>query len=471
VITLAANSSLILSCTKKNIKQNTKQNSKSFFKFNLSSEIKSTDPLLSRGSEKRYMTYNIHRGLYYYNKEDDLTPHGAKSCISKNNYTTWICKLKKLKYHDSNLITSEDYINTFNLIKEKKEVGLESVKNIKDVFSKDTYTLNFVLKKPNPNFLHKLTNLNLVPRQKESYLSKKHKTNSYSGPYFIKDVTTSRVLLLPNSNFKTGRKIKRPKVMGLFIDSPTTALNLYEKNEIDFLRYLETSYFKAYKNNGAFLSKNYKLDGVFLNPKLSLEFRKFLAHSLKYQDLKKVFSSKSLPGCVELSNKNFNFTNPICYKYKKGITFKKRKDSQSTIKIHIPNIGRNDHIRLSEWLKGQWEQNSDVNFVIEQVEIKTYYQKANQNKYDIYRRSLPLEELHCLHAKNKILETSEFKATGLSTALSCSDFYISALNEYLWIPLGLVHNVHINAKKFDGYYINSLDHFGLENLKRIMDDE
>ncbi len=491
MITVVVTSLTPLSCSKK--KSTNINKTDTYFKFNLSSEIKSTDPLLSRGTEKRYLTYNLHRGLYYYNKNDELTPHGANFCTSKKNDTTWVCKLKKLKYHNSNLITAKDYVNTFKLIKEEQNEGLDSIKNIKHIHSKSAYILVYTLKVPNPKFLHRLTDLNLVPRPTNKYLSNEYKKNSYSGPYYANHITKSRALLLPNPNFET-RIIKRPGIMGVFIDSPTTALNLYEKNEIDFLRYLETSFFKAYQNKGAFLSKHYKLDGLFLSPKLDLNFRKFLVHSLKYKELKKIFSSKSLPGCLELSNKNFKLKAPLCYKYKKDMHFEKRKirkenlksdnlsissqkstaelmEANSAIKIHVPNIGRNDHVRLSEWLKGQWEEKSDLSFEIEQVELKTFYERANQNKYNIYRKSLPLEELNCLHAKNKISKTNEFKNLKPSKDLSCSEFFITVLNEYLWIPLGLVHNVHINAKHFEGYYINGLDQFGLENLERIQDDE
>ena len=159
-----------------------------------------------------------------------------------------------------------------------------------------------------------------------------------------------------------------------------------------------------------------------------------------------------MPGCLQLFKLKLN-----CFK------FSPQSSVQKSLTISVPSISQKDHVRLAEWLKSEWQEHLNLKTEIQQIETKIFYQKANNGELDIYRRSIPLTELHCDHAKDTLLKLPEFK--GLSYK-SCSDFFQKALQSYLWIPLGLVHLSHLHNDKFEGYYINLLDQFGLENLKR-----
>ena len=180
----------------------------------------------------------------------------------------WTCELKKLQYHNGKDISARDYINTINTIKKLKEESLEVLNNIKNVSSK-SYEIKFILKKPNKNFLHLLANMNLTPREEEKTYPLKDQ-QSFSGPFFVASLNESKVILKPNKHYSP--PVNEIQVEGVFVDEATTSLNLFETNRLDFLRYLETSYFPQYKN--ALLSPNLKLDGLFFNPKLSLSLRK-----------------------------------------------------------------------------------------------------------------------------------------------------------------------------------------------------
>jgi MarR-like DNA-binding transcriptional regulator SgrR of sgrS sRNA len=458
IITIVTTLSL-LSCTKKESSLKTKNNLNTF-SFNLPREVKDLDPLLVRGINQRYVLFNIHRGLFYYNQDNKLTPHGAKECTAKNNYKSWTCQLEELFYHNQKKITSQDYINTYETIKTLNEESLSSIDNINSINSDSDYKLTFQLNSPNPNFLHQLTSLNLAPRESVKVYTKEDKDISFSGPYYVEHLNESEILLKPNSNYKN--LISRVSVKGLFVDESTTSLSLYETKRIDFLRYLETSLYPKYKDK-AFLSPHVKLDGLFFNPKIPIEVRKALTHSLKFEELKRIFSSEGLPGCLQLTNTIFDNLKPMCYTFKNG---KARLNYAEKLKISVPAISQKDHVRLAEWLKSEWEKHLSFNADIEQIEPKIFYQKANAGELEIYRRSVPLNELHCDHAKKTLLDLPEFKNHSFKNKEDCKAFFKEAFDLYLWIPLGLVHLPHLHSQKFEGYYVNLLDQFGLENLKR-----
>ena len=461
IITTATPLSLS-SCTKKNKSSYTKETNT--FSFNLPREIKNFDPLLVRGINQRYILFNIHRGLFYYNKNNKLTAHGAKACNPSKNFKIWTCELKKLKYHDKKEITAQDYINTFELIKENKEENQSSIKNIESMSLKSPLAITFKLKKYNQNFLHQLTNINLSPREEKKLYAVNDKSLSYSGPYSVNRLTESEILLTPNKEFQ--KNPTQIQVKGVFVDDSTTALNLYETKKIDFLRYLETSFLNKYENK-ILLSPHIKLDGIFLNSKIPLELRKKLTHSLEFKNLKIIFGSKGMPGCLELTHQSFNILNSSkCLVFNPDL--KENLNNHRSLKISVPSINQKDHVRLAEWLKNEWKNHLEFKTEIEQIEAKIFYQKANAGEFSIYRRSVPLSELHCNHAKETLLTLPEFKNSGMRKIKKCSDFFKKALDSYLWIPLGLVHIPHLHASDYKGYYINALDQFGLENLERAL---
>lgn len=477
------------SCTKKpttEIKDN--YHSKAF-KFNLSRELKSFDPLLVRGINQRYLLFNLHRGLYYYNRDNLLTAYGAKKCTFSGSNTEIKCELSNKKYHNGKKIKAQDYVNTFNQIKALNEDSLVSIKNIKNLEAKGDKLLYFILKKPDDQFLHSLTNLNLTPRVEDKIYSNSDKLMNFSGPYYVKDETKTRLYLeknkhyykkptvnnkslLNDENIAKGKSFSKGSipVVAVYIDDPSAALNLYNQNEIDFLRYLDTSLVQAYKSK-VLLSPLAKLDGIFLNPdRLDVDLRKDLMSSLNFLELKKIFNSKGLPGCIPLTQRFFNQNPKPCLKFSTQ-NKKKYKDYDKKLTITIPSLKQPYHVVMAEWAQKQWEKHLGLKVDIEQIEIGQFYDKIkeknkDQNKLSIYRKSLTLDNLTCKNAIETLKSQPEFKNTSFTAILDCSSFFKEVLKTHQWIPLGVVHIPHLHANDFKGYYINELDQFGLEDLKR-----
>ena len=254
---------------------NSNSNQPPTFKFNLPREIHSLDPLLLRGTAKRYALFNLHRGLFYYDKDSKLKNFGAESCNWKNELKLQ-CRLANKKWSNGKPVLAEHYVYSYNQILKLKDESLSFVKNIKGIKTLDSKNLIFELKKENKAFAHKLTDLAFSPRNQDR-LFQKIEGQLFSGPYKVTKLNESFLDLNPNIFFDDH---KRPSARGVFVDDPNAALNMYNAYKLDFLRYLESSLIHSYDN--VYMAPFAKMDGLFIKPSktYSLDFRKALILAL-----------------------------------------------------------------------------------------------------------------------------------------------------------------------------------------------
>jgi ABC-type oligopeptide transport system substrate-binding subunit len=439
------------------------------FKFNLPREIHSLDPLLLRGTAKTYVLYNLHRGLFYYNSDNKLIAHGAKEC-------SWIdqlkikCSLQKKKWSDGSLIEAKHYLNTFELIQSQNEESSTARTNIENITTDGNF-LVFQLKNKSKDFKHELADIYLTPR-KEKKLYNEPIDQVFSGPYKLDKINKSYISLVNNSHYDD---LNRPKIKGVFIDDPSAALNMYQAGKIDFLRYLETSNVTKYPDR--YMTPIARLDGVFFNNKYlkDINLRRALFLSLNYKDLQKIFSSPTKPGCTSLPSDFFDQPIP-CYKYNPKLAklyFSKVVKKPTELEIFIPSISSDEHRKLAQWAIENWKKVLGVYTKITQVEIGTFYESVRQEKYSIYRKSVPLKNLTCNEAIETIKTQPEFKPILESIGddyLNCTDFFMKIFKDYTWLPLGMPYYSHLHSEEYEGYYINMLGQFGLEKLKKRVND-
>ncbi len=439
------------------------------FKFNLPREIHALDPLLLRGTAKRFVLFNIHRGLFYYNKDNKLTAHGAKSCKWLTELSLH-CSLNTKKWSDGSPITANHYLNTYKMIKSEKEESGEFLTNIKNLeaYGKD---LVFTLKKKNLEFKHELTHVYFSPR-KEAKLYPKLKNQLFSGPYKVLSLNQSKIELVNNEHYNS---VHRPAVTGVFIDDPSAALNMHSVGELDFLRYLETSNIPKYPNR--YMAPFARLDGIFFNPNHieDVNFRKALFYSLDYKGLQKIFHSPSKPGCISLPSFFFSESLP-CYNQNIELAktyLKKVVKVPAVVRLYIPNMSANEHQKLALWAREGWSKSLGVDVRIEQMEAGVFYENIRLNKLSIYRKAVSLKNLTCSDAIQTVETQPEFKSFQTDSKLNCTNFFKSILKQHIWLPLGLPSFAHLHAKDYSGYYINMLGQFGLENLenKKRLDNE
>lgn len=459
-VSLSLISLLFVSCSQKN----SSKDALNTFKFNLPREISSVDPLLLRGTAKRFILFNIHRGLYFYNKKNELIPHGAAACEwSGSRMLT--CKLSDKKWSDGSPINSKDYLNTYKLIKSQKEESSELLHNLKELELKNNSTLVFHLNNPEKDFIHRLADVQWSPRKKEKLYLKKT-WGVYSGPYKVLEMSEAFVRLGNNEFYDD---FLRPDVKAVFIDDPSAALNLYSVGKIDFLRYLETSNAPLYPKR--FMAPFARLDGLFFSPKhiVDVNLRKALFHSLNFTELQKIFSSPSLPGCSSLPSFFFKKTRD-CYEFdleRSKEFLSKVSKVPEFLKIYIPSTNSNEHQKLAQWLRESWKKHLGIIVEINQLESGVFYEKVRLKKLSVYRKAVSLSTLTCSEAMNLVHTQPEFSDFKLSKELDCDQFFKEIHKMYIRLPLGMPSFAHLHAKSYSGYYINMLGQFGLERLKSL----
>jgi len=445
-----------ISCTRKNT-----QPELNVFRINLPREIHSIDPLLLRGTAKRYVLFNAHRGLYFYNSKNELQPHGAQSCTWSSEFH-FDCKLSNLKWNDGSPILAKHYIYTFEQIIKLGDESLTDISDIKSMSVLSKSSLRFTFKSKVSGFKHRLASLVLTPRN-ENKLFETLEGQLFSGPYVVTEKSSKKIKMTSNTNFDS---YSRPVVEGVFVDDPSAALNMFESGKLDFLRYLESSNISAYKD--VLFAPFAKLDGLFLNQnELSLKNRKALIYALDFKSLKKLYSSPSTPGCLALPESFFS-KSIECFE----MNIKKAKELFSAgdlktkpLKIYIPSADADEHKKLALWAREQWQKNLGISVEIKLVEQKIFYSKMKEMKYSIYRKAHSLDNLSCDDAVRSLQREAEFKSLE-SNKTDCRKFFIAALNSYSWIPLGLPYYAHLPSKNFSGYYINLLGQFGLDKLEK-----
>ncbi len=420
------------------------------------------DPLLVRGVAKRFVLFNLHRGLFYYDRNNKLVNHGAKSCLWSSSKELK-CLLQEKSWSDGSRITAHHYFNAYKVMKEQKEESLELLKNIKNVDVIDEHTLVFKLIKENKDFKHSLSDLRWAPRPKNE-LFPKNTWPHFSGPYVVETLNESYAKLRRNEFYN---KNKRPAVKIFFVDDPSATLNLYLTDEIDFLRYIETSNAKAYPER--YLTPFARLDGLFFSPYFieDINLRKALFHSLDFGELQKIFQSPSLPGCSSLPY--FFFKKGIkCYDFDLSLSKSFLKDVKNPLprlKVFIPSIKSNDHQRLTQWLQESWKKNLGIDVQIEQMEIGVFYKSVKEKKLPIYRKAVSLNTLTCSEAIELVKTQPEFSSFKAPKTDDCDLFFESVYKTYIRLPLGMPTFAHLHSKRYSGYYINMLGQFGLEDLE------
>ena len=113
----------------------------------------------------------------------------------------------------------------------------------------------------NSEFLYNLANPLLSPSSDYE--------KATSGPYeLISWEPKHKITLRPNPYFSLGHP-QRPNIEFYFVAEDTVALNLYEKNELDFLRRLPTLYIPKFKNRSDFFAiDQFRFDYYGFSPSL-----------------------------------------------------------------------------------------------------------------------------------------------------------------------------------------------------------
>lgn len=462
------------------------------FRLHLSNEPGGLDPNKQRTSSASYVLANMYHNFFNYDDDKGLVPDLGTACKrdKKQNLT---CTLKKnLVWSDGSPLTSADFLRTYQKILTPKNAIpradlLFKVKNAEDIYkgtkdlkslgitTPDAWTLKFEFSEAAPDFEYNLANFLTAPTKEDLSAS--------NGPYKLKEWKKGQKIILEPNLLYQGGNSARPLVEFLFVEEDTVALQLYEKNEMQFLRRLPTLFIPTYKTRKDFhWYPVIRLDYLGFGPELKdrEDLRKAFTYSLNYVELQKIFSSEGKPGCIGLPDSWFPEKAP-CFDFdlKKVPAVK----STQTYTLMFSALGGEDHKRATEWLQDQWSKNAGLKTHLEVKENKVYLQILQNTPPPLFRKGVSPDRPTCLSALEtfapnspenylriqsaeyqKILSTLAKAKSVAEQKQACLAGTEYLMKNHLMIPLGAIHFSILVKPEFVGWKLNQMNQLDLSDL-------
>ena len=254
-------------------------------KIAISSEaaISTMEPHTAGDTTSTLVMNQVYEGLYVLGKEDELELGVAaeEPAISEDE-TVYTFKIREdAKWSNDDPVTANDFVYAwqqvtspksgsihqalfFDVIKNAKEIALEGADvNTLGVKALDDKTLEITLERPIP-YLKSLLSFPVLFPQNEKYIKEqgdKYATDAehliYNGPFKLKEwdnASSDDWTYEKNDTYWDAEKVKLSEAKVSVIKSPTTAVNLFDSNELDVVNKLSGEFIPGYVDNQAFLS-------------------------------------------------------------------------------------------------------------------------------------------------------------------------------------------------------------------------
>lgn len=474
------------------------------FKLHLSNEPSQLDPHQQKSSASSYLLQNLYRNIFLYDTKQGLIPDLGESC-KRESALVLVCKLKKgLLWSDGSPLTSADFLKTYQRILDPKEAApradlLFKIKNAPAIYkgqkkietlgitAPDAVTLRFEFEEKDPDFEYNLASFLLTPVKNTLKPGQKVSELVVNGPYKLIDwLPGQKIQLINNTNYKNGNASKRPLVEFIFVNEDSVALQLYEKNELSFLRRLPTLYIPKFKTRPDFYwIPVVRFDYIGFGPALKNhpKLREALATSLNYKELQKIFSSEGIPGCPGIPSAWM--TEELCYtpdvaKAKKALAEDKKLPA---LKLMYSSLGGEDHRRATEWMQAQWQKNLNLKVQLLLRENKVFLSELQQSTPPLFRKGVAPDRPTCLATLETFADWSPenfiqmkdpeyqtiLKKLGDATTTQdqrkfCTEGVRYLMDQHLLIPLGEIHFAVMAKKTFSGWKLNAMNQLDLSNL-------
>lgn len=491
--------------------------SKPVFRYHLFSEPQSLDPSRLNSTDANYFFNNIMRGLFSYSNEQGLMNEGAESCRFTNPLKL-VCTLQKHRWSDGTLVEAQDYVRSFQRVVSRtaKTPTVELLKNVKNALlvfegkqppsslavhaaSKTELIIEF--DKPDPDFLYKLTASVLVPVRNLEYPEAGVLGGIlFNGPYQVTQwIKGKRLRLESNPHYSRGKE-NRPPIEILFIDDDQTAMNLYERGELTFLRRLPTSYLDKYRSRPDFWQAPMaRFDYVGFGEvfKNQPDLRAALSYSADFKEMQKMLGALGIPGCPSLPETLLD--KPRCLNFNLPLALSRWKKVPAEIKekrykFKFSKLGGDDIKRSMEWFQGQWKKNLNFHVDLEQTEQGVFLNSLRTETPPIFRKGVGLERPTCLAAletfshggsenflrldqvefeniiKNLVLLNQPDKngrqvKPSLAVKKKCGEGVQFLIDQHFLVPLGRIQFTGLAHVRFSGWKINEMNQLDLAGLQ------
>jgi oligopeptide transport system substrate-binding protein len=241
-------------------------------------EIPSMDSTLATDAVSFRVMNNVLEGLYRLDRENKPQPAIAKSVELSKDKRTYTFKLRDAKWSNGDPVTAHDFVFAWRRAVDPATAAeyayiLFDIKNAEEINNKqlsvdqlgvkaiDDKTFEVQLKNPVPYFLDVITSPTFYPLNEKFVKEQGEKhgleanTVLYNGPFVLKEWKHEQSFkLTKNPNYWDKDKVKLQEVNVNIVKDVSTAVNLYESNQIDLVN-LSSEFVDKYKNSKEFKTK------------------------------------------------------------------------------------------------------------------------------------------------------------------------------------------------------------------------
>ncbi|MCB9025541.1 MAG: peptide ABC transporter substrate-binding protein [Bdellovibrionaceae bacterium] len=412
---------LSMGCTKKK-KGDYDLDPKETFVVNITSEPPSLDWNKSTDTTSALIQDNIMEGLLEYNFDDpDL---GLKGSLAKNwspneDATKWTFELKKdVKWIDGievtaqqfadgwerllNPLTASEYSYFLYSIKNAREYNQGKIKDFSEVGIKVTgpHSLEVTLVGPQSYFPYLLTHHSTYPIRKD--VIKKHgdkwtdpENIVTNGPFRLKVWDHDKAIILERNEIYYGEKPKFKNILAYMIPEMSTAINLFDKGQIDAQLVLPSTELPVLKKRAehlesGILSLYYFGFNVKKKPMDNPLVRKAISHAINRNEVTKMMAGGQIPLTSWVPPGMFGYEAEIGTSFDIEKANKLLDDAGFKDRSKLPTItlGFNtneNHQRIAENIQSQLKKNLGINVELKNEEWKVYLNTIKMDPPHIFR--------------------------------------------------------------------------------------
>jgi oligopeptide transport system substrate-binding protein len=478
------------------------------FRFHLVNEPSSLKPWEQKNSSGSYLLAQLTGTLMSY-QDKKLRPNLAKKC-SFSTPTKITCELKPgLKWSNGKPLTPEHFVRAFQSFVDAKNKApqvelLLGLKNARAIFQGEKKPealgvktnkkghLEISLENPDVDFIYSLANPLLAPLPDSGFptldqIKKDPKSWISSGAYSIEKWDAPELIRL-TSNSQFWKSFKRPPLEISVIAEDSVALNLYEKEKLDFLRRLPTVLIPKFKDRRDFIQiEQFRFDYIGFSPKYreNLPLRRAFARSLNYKDLQNLFQSPGLPGCPGIPSHLLAQSYCIQFDLVEAVSeWQNLKTKPSKIEIIYSKQGGDDHRRSMEWLQTELKKNLKVNSEASSMDNQVFIERLIAKPGDLFRKGLAPSRPTCYsalqaflpghpenfiqfadpHYEDVLAKLSLAKKEAEQKKL-CSEAVEILLKDFWLIPTGPIHFTLLARPEWKGWKLSELNQLDLSELE------
>lgn len=470
------------------------------FRFHLFKEPDSISPFEQRNSNAGYLHAQLQAPLLRWQK-GALQPGTSTGCRFTKS-TEVRCGLRReLKFSDGSAVTPADWRAHFEKIfdsrtKVRWAADLFDVKGAEERFRGENVPLGvragkdeiiFELKRPNREFLYRLTSPNLVPFRSTETGKSPHAQFVGTGAYRLKAWRPGVKFELEKNPFSFEGHAERPSLEILFVAEDSVALKMYQSGELQFLRRLPTAFIEQARGKPDYFEVDqirfdyFGFTKSFREKSENRVLQEAMALAFPYEEMRALYNAKPRPGCFGLPS--VLTAGPVCFDENPARARELLRDRKVAPIPALFSQSVDDHRRALEWLQLQLEKRAGLKIRLDGRETKVFLDRLDARDASFFRRGVAPDRPTCAAvlenflpgaAENYLNLDAKYLIEGVDRLLQeksetkkaklCREILEKLRADYVMIPTGPIFFSILARPEFTGWDLNELNQLDLKDL-------